>query len=171
MLVQRSVTGGVTLQWRRAPQEVLALLRKISERGSEIRGSYKPSEIEQCPVGETISDKHQRDKEESGSVHCNQDEIFRTEVLQQDDDHVKSLTDGRQGNNSRHFMTTSEGSSKNTELGNDRSNVDENDKTNGHRSLEKGDRNLPGMSVELQAVESTENASRNKSNRQCADNS
>ena len=97
LLVKRSLTGGVTLQWSRAPQDILVLLRKISERGSEIRESYKPSEMQQCSVHEKICKNNQRDKEESESVQCNQKEIFRTEVLPQDNGHVKSLKDCRQG--------------------------------------------------------------------------
>lgn len=163
LLVERSVAGGVTLQWRRAPQDILVLLRKISERGSEITESYQPSEMQQCSVRETISKNNQRDNEESGGVQCNQDEIFRTNVLQQDNSHVKSLTDCRQGDNSQHFVKSSEGSSKNTELSNDRSYVDENGKTAEHRSLREAERDMPGMLVELHAVASTENTSKNVS--------
>ena len=161
MLVERSVTGGVTFQWRRVPREILALLRKIIERGSEIRDSYRPSEIRQCSERETISpNKNQRDTEQSGSVQCKQDEIFRTEDLQQDDDHVKSLTDCRQGNNSKNF-TKSSSSSKNTELSNDKSKVDENGEANEHRSLKEAEGGSPDMPVEFHAVGSTENASGN----------
>ena len=163
MLVERSVAGGVNLQWRRSPREILALLRKISERGSEIRDSYKPSEIWQCSVRETIRhNKNQRDTEQSGSVQCKQDEIFRTEVLQQDDDRVKSLTDSGQGNSSKKFMKSSS-SSKNTELSNGRSKVEENGKTSEHSSLKEAERGSPGISVEVHAAGSTEIASRNMS--------
>ena len=157
LLVGRSVTGGVTLQWRSAPREILSLLRKISERRSEIRDSCKPSEIRQCSVRETISDKSQQDREESGSVQCNQDEIFKTKVLQHDNDQVKSLTDCRQGNNSKNFMKSSSGF-KNTELSNDKSKVDENGKPNERRSLKEAER---GSLCEVHAVWSTEDASRN----------
>lgn len=159
MLAERSAAGGVTLLWRRAPQDILALLRNISERGSEIGQSYKPSEMQQCSVRETISDnKHQRDEEGSGSAQCNQDEIFRTEVLQKGDGHLKSLTDCRQGNNSKNFMKSSEGSSKNTEVSNDRSKVEENGKTNEYRSLKEAERNSPEMPVDFNAFGSTENS-------------
>ena len=161
LLVERSVAGGVILQWRRAPQDILVLLRKISKKGSEINEYYQPSKMQQCSVRETISKNNQRDKEESESVQCNQDEIFRTEFLQQDNGHVKSLTDCRQGNNSQHFVKPSEGSSKNTELSNDRSKVGENGKTTEHRSLKEAEGDTPGMSVELHAVGSTENTSKN----------
>ena len=161
LLVERSVAGGVILQWRRAPQDILVLLRKISKKGSEINESYQPSEMQQCSVRETISKNNQRDKEESECVQCNQDEIFRTEFLQQDNGHVKSLADCRQGNNSQHFVKSSEGSSNNTELSNDRSKVGENGKTTEHRSLKEAEGDTPGMSVELHAVGSTENTSKN----------
>lgn len=170
MLVELSVAGGVTLQWRRTPQEILALLRKISERGSEITESYKTAEMQQCllNVRETISDnKNQRDKEESRSVKCNQEEIFSAEVLlQQDDDHVKSLTDCGQGNNSQNFMKSSEVSSKTTELSNDRLKTDDlllekNGQTNEHRSLKEAEHDSSGVSAEFRAVESTENTTRN----------
>lgn len=163
LLVERSVIGGVTLQWRRAPQHIIVLLRKISERGSEISERYKPSEMQQYSVRERISKNNQRDKAESGSVQCNQDEIFRTEVLQQDDGHVKSRTDCRQENSSRHFVKSSEGGSKNTELSNDRSKVDENGEETEHRSLKEAERDSSGMSVELHAVASTDNTSKNVS--------
>ena len=163
LLVKRSVTGGVTLQWSRALQDILVLLRKISERGSEIGESYKPSEIQQCSVHETISKNNQRDKEESENVQCNQDEIFRTEVLQHDNGHVKSLTNCRQGNNTQDFVRSSEGSFKNKELSNDRSKVDENGKVTEHRSLKEVECDSPGMSVELHAVGSAENTSKNVS--------
>ena len=161
LLVERAVPGGVNLQWRRAPQDILVLLRKLSERGSEIRESYKRSEMQQCSVHETISKNNQRDKEESESVQCDQDEISRTEVLQQDNGHVKSLTDCRQENNTQDFVRSSEGSFKNTELSNDRSKVDKTGKTIEHRSLKEAERYSPGMSVELHAVGFTENTSKN----------
>lgn len=163
LLVERSVTGGVTLQWQRAPQHILALLRKINETGSEITESYQPSEMQQCSVRERIIKNSQHGKEESRSVQCNQDEIFRTEVLQQDDGHVKSRTDCRQENSSRHFVKSSEGSSKNTELSNDRSKEDENGEATEHRSLKEAERDSSGMSVELHAVASTGNTSKNVS--------
>ena len=163
LLVERSVTGGVTLQWRRAPQDILVLLRKISERGSEIRESYKASEMQQCSVHETISKNNQRDKEESESVQCNRDEIFRTEVLPEDNGHVKSLTDCRQGNNSQYFVKSSKRSSENAELSNDRSKVDQTGKTIEHRSLKEAERYSPEMSVELHALVSTKNTSKNES--------
>ena len=163
LLVERSVAGGVTLQWRRAPQDILVLLRKISERGSEITESYQPSEMQQCSVRERIIKNSQHGKEESRSVQCNQDEIFRTEVLQQDDGYVKSRTDCRQENSSRHFVKSSEGSSKNTELSNDRSKEDENGEATEQRSLKEAERDSSGMSVELHAVACTDNTSKNVS--------
>ena len=165
--MERSVTGGVTLRWRRAPQDILALLRKINEEGSEITDSYKPSEMQQCSARETISDyENQRDKEEPRSVHCNQDEIFRTEILQQDADHVKSFTDCGQENSTQHFKKSLEGSSNNTELSNDRSETDDllfvtNGRSNEHRSSKEVERDSPGRPVEFHSVGSDENTSRN----------
>ena len=154
MLVERSVTGGVTLQWRRTPQDILALLKKIGERGSEITDNYKTSEMRQCSMRETINDcENQGDKEEPGSV----------EVLELDDDHVKSLTDCIQGNNGEHFMKSAEGSSQNTELSNKRSKVDENGQSNEHKSLKEAGRDSPGVSVEPRVAGSSEDASRNTS--------
>ena len=154
MLVERSVTGGVNLQWRRTPQDILAVLKKIGERGSEITDNYKTSEMRQCSMRETINDcENQGDKEEPGSV----------EVLELDDDHVKSLTDCIQGNNGEHFMKSAEGSSQNTELSNKRSKVHENGQSNEHKSLKEAGRDSPGVSVEPRVAGSSENTSRNTS--------
>lgn len=154
MLVERSVTGGVTLQWRRTPHDILAVLKKIGENGSEITDNYKTSEMRQCSMRETINDcENQGDKEVPGSV----------EVLELDDDHVKSLTHCIQGNNDEHFMKSAEGSSQNTELSSKRSKVDENGQSNEHKSLKEERRDSPGVSVEPRVAGSSENTSRNTS--------
>ena len=165
MLVERSVTGGVTLQWRRTPQDILALLKKIGERGSEITDNYKTSEMRQCSMRETISDcENQRGKQEPRSVQCNHDEIVGAEVLELDDDHVKSLTHCRQGDNSQHFMKSSKGSSQNTELSNKRSKGEsQNDQTNEYKSLREAGGDSPGVSFESHVAGSSEIASRNTS--------
>ena len=164
MLVERSVTGGVTLQWRRTPQDILAVLKKIGENGSEITDNYRTSEMRQCSMRERISDcENQRGKQEPRSVQCNHDEIVGAEVLELDDDHVKSLTHCIQGDNSQHFMKSSKGSSQNTELSNKRSKVDENGQSNEHKSLKEAGRDSSGVSVEPRVAGSSENTSRNTS--------
>ena len=66
-------------------------------------------------------------------------------------------------NNTQNFVRSSEGSSKNTELSNDSSKVDQTGKTIEHRSLKEAERYSPEMSVELHAVGFTENTSKNVS--------
>lgn len=155
MLVERSVTGGVTLQWRRTPQDILAVLKKIGERGSEITDIYKTSEMRQCSMRETISDcENQGDKEEPASV----------EVLELDDDHVTSLTHCIQGDNRQHIMKSSEGSSQNTQLSNKRSKGEsQNSQTNEHKSLKEAARDSPGVSFESRVAGYSENTSGNTS--------
>ncbi|KAL9953442.1 hypothetical protein ACROYT_G040863 [Oculina patagonica] len=105
LLVERSVQGGVTLQWKRTPQESLALLKKITKRVSEITEGYPSSKMERCGpnVRETIIDS-EAVKQESRSVQCSQDEFLRADVLKQDEDSVKSLADCRHGNTSRNVI-------------------------------------------------------------------
>lgn len=155
MLVERSVTGGVTLQWRRTPQDILAVLKKIGGRGSEITDIYKTSEMRDCSMRETISDcENQGDKEEPASV----------EVLELDDDHVTSLTHCIQGDNRQHIMKSSEGSSQNTQLSNKRSKGEsQNSQTNEHKSLKEAARDSPGVSFESRVAGCSENTLRNTS--------
>jgi len=165
LLVERSVTGGVTLQWRRTPQDILAVLKTIGEKGSEITDNYKTSEMRQCSMRETISDcENQPGKEEPRSVQCNHDEIVGAEVLDLDDDHVESLTDCIREDNGQHFMKSSKCSSQNTELSNKRSTGEsQNGQTNEHKSLKEAGRDSPGVTFESRVAGSSENTSRNTS--------
>lgn len=145
MLVERSVQGGVTLQWKRTPQESLALLRKISKQGSEITEGFQPSEMERCSpiVRETIIEASEAVKQESGSVQCSQDEFLRADVLEQDDDSKKSLGDRKQGSTSQNVIK-SVGFSENKDLSTDRLRsvdqlLEKNGATHEHSSLKKAE--------------------------------
>ena len=68
ILVELSTEGGVTLRWRRTPQENLELLREISKARSDITDVIQLSDVQQCiPMSE------------SKSVGCDQDGLSRAQ--------------------------------------------------------------------------------------------
>ena len=170
LLVERSVEGGVSLKWSRTSRESLALLRKISEGGSEIVKSNgcQSSELKPCStnVCETIVDsENSQDKHESGSARCNQDELSMAHVLERGNVNVQSLADCKQGNTNQKIIQSVE-DSEHKDLSTDGLKTvdtfrEENGSTNEHSNLKETEPGLSGVSDEKRAFGSTENLSRN----------
>lgn len=169
LLVERSAEGGVTLKWSRASRESLDLLRKISKRGSAIiklNGSHdQSSELQPrvANVRETITDSEKlKDKHESGSAQCSEDELLTGDILAQYDD---SLAECKQENV---FIRSAEVGSKTTELNTDRSETDdqlreENERRDEHKRLGEAERTCSSSrgSVKTHTHDSTVNVSKN----------
>jgi len=156
VLVELSAEGGVTLRWRRTPQENLALLKEMSKTRSDITDFYQPSNVQQCTP-----------MRESNSVGCDQAGLSKAQA----GDGIKSNADCTHEKTSEICSKSAEDSDKSGEL-----NTGITGKgvqaleikeiiINGHKSLKKAEPRTSELSEDIHAVGYTEGSLQNTSQR------